>query len=110
MCFIPGLFKVIETMPKAFVKHLSYPKTLFRLQMNVFARYHNQTPEIFYQQNERLHLAHDEATMPFYLTIDPLEEKQQSFQQKFILVDIFSPYQRDNLAFVNIAGCILSED
>lgn len=106
----PGLFKVIETMPKAFVKHLSYPKTLFRLQMNVFARYHNQTPEIFYQQNERLHLAHDEAAMPFYLTIDPLEEKQQSFQQKFILVDILSPYQRDNLAFVNIAGCILSED
>jgi len=106
----PSLFKAIEIMPKEFIKHLSYPKTLFRLQMDVFARYHQKKPEIFYQQNERLHLAHDEALMPFYLTIDPLEEKQQSFQQKFVLVDIFSPYGRDNLAFINIAGCILSED
>jgi uncharacterized membrane protein (UPF0182 family) len=106
----PTLFKAIETMPKEFIKHLSYPKTLFRLQMDIFARYHQKKPEIFYQQNERLQLAHNEAIMPFYLTIDPLEEKQQRFQQKFVLVDIFSPYQRDNLAFVNIAGCILSED
>jgi uncharacterized membrane protein (UPF0182 family) len=106
----PTLFKDVEKMPREFIKHLSYPKTLFRLQMDVFARYHQKIPEIFYQQNERLQLAHDEDIMPFYLTIDPLEEKQQSFQQKFVLVDIFSPYQRDNLAFVNIAGCILSED
>ena len=106
----PTLFKDIESIPNEFITHLSYPKTLFRLQMDIFARYHQKKPEIFYQQNERLQLAHDEDIMPFYLTIDPLEEKQQSFQQKFVLVDIFSPYQRDNLAFINIAGCILSEN
>ena len=106
----PTLFKDIKSIPKEFITHLSYPKTLFRLQMNIFARYHQDKPEIFFQQNERLQLAHNEAIMPFYLTFDPLEEKHQSFQQKFVLVETFSPYQRDNLAFVNIAGCILSDD
>ncbi len=106
----PTLFKDIDTIPKEFLKHLSYPKTQFRMQMEIFARFHQKTPEIFYQQNERLELAHDEPSLPFYLTVDILEKELEINQKKFILVDVYSPYERDNLAYVNIAGCLLSDD
>lgn len=109
----PTLFKSVETLAPEFIKHFSYPKLLFSQQMQVYSRYHQTEAEVFYQQSERLQFAklEEQPIEPFYLTIDPLESRnqQESDQKKFLLVGMFSPYQRDNLSVVTVAGCLLQE-
>lgn len=100
----PTLFKNINQMPSEFFKHLSYPKALFRQQMKIFARFHQDTPETFYLQNERLQFVNDE---PFYVTLDSFEAEDQDKpkHEKFMLVENFTPIGRQNLAWISIAGC-----
>ena len=109
----PSLFKDISEMPKPFIKHLNYPKTLFNLQMQIYARYHQNTAEIFYQQSDRLEFSRiaDKVFQPYYLTIDPLDinPESKSEQQKFVLLNMLSPIERDNLSMIMAAGCLNSD-
>ena len=106
----PGLFKQMAVMPKPFIKHLSYPKDWFTLQMQLYARFHQAQPEIFYQQSEALELASmdDKVVEPYYLTLD-IDEDQSvppEDQKKFVLVSPLSPMGRENLDSIAIAGCL----
>jgi len=109
----PSLFKGISEMPKPFIKHLNYPKTLFKLQMQIYARYHQNKPEVFYQQSDRLEFSRieDKVMQPYYLTIDPLDINPESTseQQKFVLLNMLSPIERDNLSMIMAAGCLSSD-
>ena len=106
----PGLFKQLAAMPQAFIKHLSYPKDWFTLQMHLYARFHQTDPEIFYQQSEALELASvdDKLVEPYYLTLDIDEDPAVSSEdrQKFVLVSPMSPLGRENLNSIAIAGCL----
>jgi uncharacterized membrane protein (UPF0182 family) len=105
----PFLFKNIADMPEVFVKHLSYPQQLFTLQMQIYARFHQTDPEVFYQQSDALEFAQQDGKpmIPYYLIVDPLEKSTevQSEYQNFILVSPMSPIGRDNLRLVAVAGC-----
>ena len=46
-------------MPPALRKHLRYPEDLFKLQSNVFSKYHVTEPRRFYTGNERWLLSPD---------------------------------------------------
>ncbi len=48
----PGLFKHLNEMPVELQKHLRYPRDLYALQMKVYAKYHQTSPELFYEQAE----------------------------------------------------------
>ncbi|MCK5355569.1 MAG: UPF0182 family protein, partial [Methyloprofundus sp.] len=106
----PSLLKDLADVPRPFIKHFSYPKAWFTLQMQMYARYHQTDPTIFYQQSEALELANmdDEPVEPYYLTID-LDENANvppEDRQKFVLVSPLSPLGRDNLDSVAVAGCL----
>ncbi|NOQ62952.1 MAG: hypothetical protein GQ582_00385 [Methyloprofundus sp.] len=109
----PSLFKTLADIQMPFIRHFSYPKEWFALQMDLYARFHQKNPEVFYQQSEDLELATmDGKTVdPYYLTID-VDEDQSSLikdQRKFILVSPMSPINRDNLDSIAIAGCLAAE-
>ena len=109
----PSLFKNITEMPEVFVKHLSYPQQLFTLQMQIYSRFHQTNPEVFYQQSDTLDFAKQDGKPinPYYLIVDPLEKptEEESDYQNFILVSPMSPIGRDNLRLVAVAGCFKKE-
>ena len=55
----PGLFSPFSEMPDALVAHLRYPEDLFKLQSDVFSKYHVTEPQRFYFGNERWLLSPD---------------------------------------------------
>lgn len=104
----PGVFRDLDELPEELQKHLRYPRDLFYLQMNVYAKYHQQTPELFYQQAETWQFAqaHDKTVRPYYLTMDfgscdDLEE--------FVMINPMTPINRANLSMVGVAGILNKE-
>jgi len=106
----PSLFKDITDAPQAMIKHFSYPKDWFSLQMKLYSKYHQKDPSVFYQQSDALEFAKmgDKTVTPYYLTIDieELTNTQLEERQKFVLVSPLSPIGRDNLNTIALAGCL----
>jgi len=106
----PSLFKSVDEAPPAIVKHFTYPKAWFALQIQLYSRFHQTNPEVFYQQSDALEMSKlgDKSMQPYYLTIDieELENMLPKEQQKFILVSPLSPLGTDNLHSIAIAGCL----
>jgi uncharacterized membrane protein (UPF0182 family) len=99
----PGLFKNLQEMPVALRKHLRYPRDLYYLQMKVFAKYHQQTPEAFYQQGETWQFAtvRDNPVKPYYQTMD---FGNCNDKEEFVLINPMTPINRDNLSMIGVAG------
>ncbi len=99
----PGLFKNLNEMPEELRNHLRYPRDLFSLQMNIFAKYHQKSPEAFYEQGETWQFAtvRDKPVMPYYQTMDfgNCEDKEE-----FVLINPMTPVNRDNLSMIGVAG------
>ena len=105
----PGLFKTFDQIPKELIPHLSYPSGFFYLQMQLYAKYHQVDPDLFYQQSETWGFPQIDSSpvKPYYLTIDLQETGlEPSEQQKFVLVSPMTPVNRDNLRVVSVAGCL----
>ena len=99
----PGFFKALEEMPEELRKHLRYPRDLYKLQMNVFAKYHQQTPEAFYEQGEtwQFATARDKKVMPYYQTMD---FGNCNDKEEFVMINPMTPVNRDNLSMIGLAG------
>jgi uncharacterized membrane protein (UPF0182 family) len=48
----PGVFKPISQMPREFHAHLRYPEDLFRVQAEIFKRYHQTDPTVYYRNSD----------------------------------------------------------
>ncbi len=101
----PGLFRNINTMPRVLQAQLRYPRDFFRLQMEIFAKYHQREPELFYQQADTWEFAKvkDVPKLPYYLTVK-LVEKSHPHLQPFVQISPLTPIGRDNLISLAIAG------
>lgn len=103
----PGLFKDKETMPPELASHVRYPKDIFEVQMSIYARYQQQDPEVFYQQEDTWEFAKTfvgNETLPikpYYVTLDLISPPRFDF----LLLVPMSPKGRENLRAVAIAGC-----
>jgi len=106
----PNLFKKAEQMPDEIKKHVRYPKDLFAMQMDIYAKYHQTDPEVYYQQEDVWEFAtaytsikgkEDERTQPYYLTLDLIEKGRLDF---LLLVPML-PKGRQNLRALPIVGC-----
>jgi uncharacterized protein len=99
----PGLFKNLNEMPEDLHKHLRYPRDLYSVQMNIFAKYHQKTPEAFYEQGETWQFAtvRDKPVMPYYQTMD---FGNCNDDEEFVLINPMTPVNRDNLSMIGIAG------
>lgn len=104
----PGLFKSLAEMPEELRKHLRYPRDLYSLQMKVFAKYHQQTPEAFYEQGETWQFAtvRDNPVMPYYQTMD---FGNCNDKEEFVLINPMTPVNRDNLSMIGLAGVMDKE-
>ncbi len=108
----PGLFKDVSEMLPLLREQLRYPRDLFALQMQLYARYHQTNPDQFYQQSETWAFAQNigvhppQPMRPYYLTIDAPDCPEL---QKFVLISPMTPVGRDNLSVLAVAGPMENE-
>ena len=48
----PGLLRPLADMPKDLQAHIRYPEDLFTLQMQMYATYHMEDPQVFYNKED----------------------------------------------------------
>lgn len=48
----PNMFRNLEDMPEGLQAHLRYPEDLFRIQAQVYAKYHMTNPLVFYNDED----------------------------------------------------------
>ncbi len=58
----PRLFTSSENAPDGLRAHFRYPEDLFRVQTNMWGRYHIDDPDEFYSQSDRWNIAQDPGT------------------------------------------------
>ena len=99
----PGVFKALDEMPSELQKHLRYPRDLFYLQMKIYAKYHQQTPSLFYEQAETWQFANvdDTPVLPYYITMD---FGHCNDREEFVMINPMTPVHRDNLSMIGIAS------
>ncbi|MGH7846318.1 MAG: UPF0182 family protein [Candidatus Binatia bacterium] len=111
----PGLFKPLDAMPEDLRAHIRYPQDLFAVQARMYATYHMQDPQVFYNKEDLLSIPHREFAAPDpetgpmlgmrreqvverevdpYYTIMRLPGEQR---EEFILLLPFTPNQKDNM-------------
>ncbi len=48
----PTLFKDVEKMPEAMREHMRYPHAMFKVQSEIYSRYHMNDVKVFYQKED----------------------------------------------------------
>jgi len=102
----PGVFRPLEDMPETLRRHIRYPKDIFQTQVAIYANYHQTDPERFYRQEdiwEFSKLPQGRELIPanpYHLTLDLIEPGKE----EFLLFMPLSPFGRDNLRALMIAG------
>jgi uncharacterized membrane protein (UPF0182 family) len=95
----PDLFKPLETMDPDLKTHLRYPHFLFNIQARVYATYHMNNPQTFYNREDLWeipgNLQSTKKDMEPYYTIMRLPGEQK---EEFLLMIPFTPQKKDNLA------------
>ncbi len=103
----PGLLKSLDRMPPSLKSHLRYPKDLFEIQMEIYAKYHQTDPEVFYKQEDLLefpeiqHGGERVRLKPYYLTLNLID--REKFE--FVLLCPMTPRARSNLRALCVVGC-----
>jgi uncharacterized protein len=95
----PGLFKPLDSMPEDLRRHIRYPQDLFAIQARIYATYHMQDPQVFYNKEDLLSIprrtveGRDQEMEPYYTIMRlPGENKEE-----FVLLLPFTPNNRDNM-------------
>jgi uncharacterized membrane protein (UPF0182 family) len=95
----PGLVKPMESMPEDLRSHIRYPQDLFSIQAHVYATYHVQDPQVFFNKEDILSIplqtleGRQQDMEPYYTIMRlPGETKEE-----FILLLPFTPNKRDNM-------------
>jgi uncharacterized membrane protein (UPF0182 family) len=95
----PGLLKPLEQMPADLRAHIRYPEGFFAVQARMYATYHMEDPQVFYNKEDlwaapqRTLDGHERSMEPYYTIMRlPGEAKEE-----FILLTLFNPSRRDNM-------------
>ncbi|HEY9815172.1 MAG TPA: UPF0182 family protein [Candidatus Obscuribacterales bacterium] len=95
----PGMFHPLGEMPATLKSHVRYPQDLFQVQANQLMVYHMTDPQVFYNREDQWRapseIYRDESQViePYYLLMKlPSEDAEE-----FILLQPFTPAQRNNL-------------
>lgn len=111
----PNLFKPLDTMPAGLRAHIRYPQDLFAIQARMYATYHMQDPQVFYNKEDLLSIPRRTAATrqqqggpligqvrepvveqeinPYYIIMRLPGEKKE----EFILLLPFTPNKKDNM-------------
>jgi hypothetical protein len=102
----PGLLKSIDQMPPDLKDHIRYPKDIFDIQVEIFAKYHQYEPNTFYRQEdlwefpEVMQNGKPVRMRPYYLTVNILQDDKF----EFLSVCPMIPRARTNLRSLMVAG------
>ncbi|WKJ90409.1 UPF0182 family protein [Methylomonas montana] len=101
----PGVFKTLREMPDELLQHLRYPRDLYYMQMKIYAKYHQNSPELFYEQAETWQFAtvDGQPVSPYFITMD---FDRCNDLEEFVMINPMTPVHRDNLSMVGIAGTL----
>ncbi len=96
----PDLLKPLSAMPADLRAHIRYPTGLFGIQARMYATYHMQNPQVFYNKEDVWHIPRRagetrEVPMEPYYTIMRLPGEPR---EEFILLVPFTPARRDNMS------------
>jgi uncharacterized membrane protein (UPF0182 family) len=95
----PGLLKPLDQMPRDLQSHIRYPEDLFTAQARMYATYHMEDPQVFYNKEDlwtipRKAVEGREREMEPYYTIMRLPGEKK---EEFILLTLFNPSRKDNM-------------
>lgn len=95
----PGTVKDRSAMSDELLAHVRYPEDLFKVQRELYTRYHVTNATAFYGGQDFWRVPEDpvrggEAQPPYYLTLRNPGEKEA----RFSLTTVYVPQRRDNLA------------
>jgi uncharacterized membrane protein (UPF0182 family) len=95
----PGLVKPLEQMPAELRSHIRYPQDMFSIQAHIYATYHVQDPQVFFNKEDILSIPRQrqdgrEGDMEPYYTIMRLPGESK---EEFVLLLPFTPNRRDNM-------------
>jgi len=101
----PGLLKPLTEMPKDLQAHIRYPEDLFSVQARMYATYHMQDPQVFYNKEDLWVIprlpqeGRDREMEPYFMIMRlPGERKEE-----FVLLSGFNPSGRDNMIGLLVA-------
>ncbi len=92
----PKTFRPLSEMPKSLASHLRYPEDIFTLQTAIYATYHMDDPQIFYNKEDQweVPVIGNEVTTPRHMIMKLPGEKKE----EYILMLPFTPRAKDNLS------------
>ncbi len=95
----PGMFKNLDEMPENLKRHMRYPVDLFKIQANMYAVYHMEDPQVFYNKEDKWNLpteiyASEEKPMEPYYTVIKLPGENEP---EFVLILPFTPQNKNNM-------------
>ncbi len=104
----PGLIKDPSEMPPELKSQVRYPQDFFNVQMEVYARYQQTDPAVFYQQEDAWEFAAAAAfrgqeaspIKSYYLTLDIIEQGRFDF----VLLSPMTPKGKSNLRALAVVG------
>jgi uncharacterized membrane protein (UPF0182 family) len=101
----PGLLRPLGEMPKDLQAHIRYPEDLFTVQARMYATYHMQDPQVFYNKEDlwvlpRLPQEGRDREMEPYFTVMRLPSEPK---EEFVLLAGFNPSGRDNMIALMVA-------
>jgi uncharacterized membrane protein (UPF0182 family) len=91
----PALFQDQKEMPADLRAHVRYPETLIKTQAEVFALYHTQDTNSFFQREDLWNVARQQAPSQ-----DKQQPAEQSMEPYFVLMQL--PGEKEALEFVEI--------
>lgn len=101
----PTLFKSIDQLPEGLKAHLRYPNALFQIQAQVYAKYHMEDVNVFYQSEDLWDIANEiygmdkQQIIPnYYIAKLPGETSAEFFNSV-----PFTPRSKQNMTALMIA-------
>ncbi len=102
----PDLFKSYDKMSAEMKSHMRYPNTLFKIQAEVYSKYHMDGVKVFYQKEDLWDIAHqiygtkDKVREPSYYVFNLPDTPGGA---EFINMIPFTPKSKQNLTAVMMA-------
>ncbi len=102
----PKTFRPLSEMPKGLGSHLRYPEDIFTLQTAIYATYHMDDPQIFYNKEDQweipaIAVEGDQNTSGRIPTMTPrhmIMKLPTEKKEEYILMLPFTPRAKDNLS------------
>ena len=103
----PGMFRPLAEMPEDLRAHVRYPEDLFLVQARMYAVYHMEDPQVFYNKEDKWHLAtekvgrEEKPVEPYYV----ITRLPGDVRPEFILIMPFTPQNKKNMVAWLAARC-----